>query len=630
MRTSPWLILGVFLLAAAPRPAIAAESSTRLLNTVPAGAPLVLHIRSLPELIENWQHTPYAKMWGDPEVRAFFAPAIGLMATDSAKNPLTEFENTTGLKPMEFVALFPGEFVVALVGLPDGPESKSPSVVVGARLGGNRAKIEAVLKKAREKRPDTDKETILEEEFQGETLHVTVKQGVEAGEKSEAEAWAIVDDVFWIAQPKAALQQAIANWKRGGATAALAASAGFASIYQRSPGAQASVYFNLEAVVQLVLQTLERQEAAKAANAAPGAQPSPLEAMGLKSAAIVHALGVDALRSMHATLTIEKKATTLAGGLTWTEQRGLLKMFAYGDPPAPQPGFVSPAWSSVSSVRFSVAQVFESIKEIARTANPMFEFMLMQQVTGLNQQLGVDIERDFFGSFGDEIVFADSLEDLPGNPIGSEKLGVLSLANAEAFGRVLDAILGLAPGVASQFQDREYLGQTIRTITLPMPAAGGMSAMEISYAITPRQLLLDIGGSGMIETAIRGLNGDSPSFWAQPAVVAALQQLPPGGSSFTYQDVRKVVVQSFSKIAQLAAAAAAAPESDEEPAPDEDGGAPRAKARPGKKSPGLGAMVDPNAVPREETIAKYLSTSASAVYRESDGFRFVARVNHVE
>jgi hypothetical protein len=80
----------------------------------------------------------------------------------------------------------------------------------------------------------------------------------------------------------------------------------------------------------------------------------------------------------------------------------------------------------------------------------------------------------------------------------------------------------------------------------------------------------------------------------------------------------------------LAAIAAKQPPIEDESGPDEDGSVPHVKSKARKKAPGLGDFIDPGALPRDETLAKYWSTATGAVYRESDGIRFVNRVNHVE
>ena len=249
----------------------------------------------------------------------------------------------------------------------------------------------------------------------------------------------------------------------------------------------------------------------------------------------------------------------------------------------------------------------------------------------LTQQTGIDVERDVFGAFGDEVVRAyvfPSGDDAA--PQDNEQLWAVSLANAEALTRSLEVVWAMAPQVASQFQDRDYLGHTIRSITVPFPGPGGMTLMSISYAITPSHLFLDLGGAKMIETAIQRLDGTGASFWTQAPVVAAMKDLPPGGSSFTYQDVRQVIFSAFVQLAEMARKSAdAAGAGDDEPSLDEEGRPiiPRAAAK--KSPPGLQQFIDPDALPSRATLEKYFGVSFGAIYRDADGIRFHARYNNV-
>lgn len=639
------LTLAGLLAAAHASFGFAADGPSRLLQSVPAGAPMILHVRDLSAVLENWQHTPFAKMWADPQIRAFFAPAAELLNDPEAEKGFAQLQEATGMAPAELIRLLPGEFVFAMMNLPSAGDEEAgltPQGIFGAVLGENREKIEELIEQAREKN-DTDGS--VTEEFQGETLYVQMEKDEATGETREEGAWAIVDDIIWFGTPKTSLQEIIANYKRGGADRPVTTSEGFAAVYRRDPEAQAAIYVDLGRLVELVRAGIAHEQAAEQAEAAALAteegggavpQPSMMQQMGLTPDVIVKALGLDALRGFYGTFRVSEPAIAMTMGVTWTEQRGLLRLLAYGDAPAPQPHFVPPGWSAVNATRFRISEVLEAIKEVARNANPMLEFMLTQQLDGLKQQTGVDLEKDFFGSFGDELVVASSYpKNGVTNPMmPGETLLALPLANAESFTRVLDVAWSMAPMIAQQFQNREYLGHTIRTLTVPMPGPAGTAALSLAYAITPTYLFVDVNGTSMVETAIQRLNGEGEQFWTQPEVVAALQGLPSGSSGVSYQELAPIVHNMFrqwSNLAKLMPAQGAAGMDPVEPGVDENGSpiGPAAASGP-DAAEGLRQLIDPDALPSQETLEKYWSTATGATYREADGVRFVFRIHNAE
>lgn len=636
MRSFSWPACSLLIAAAVAAPAIAADGSSNLLRVVPADAPIVMHVRDLPALVKNWEHTPFAHTWAEPEVQAFLAPAIAKFASEGGAGALADFQEATGMSPLEFAQSFPGELMMVITELPFGSDG-DPHFVMAADLGGNRAKVEALIQQAEAKNTVGENETAVEEEFQGEIIHLRVTKNPKSGVTSETEAWAIVDDVFWFGSPKVAVQEAIAHWKGDGAETPITTAQDFAAIRRNHAGAQALFYVNLESIMQLAIADMESdQEEAEAAAAESGEEPpgSPFAMLGMSPAEFVHAFGFDALRGIHFSLSLAEDATSIGGGLTWTEKRGLLKLLAIGEAPAPQPAFISADWPSVSADRFSFAQMIQGLKEAAGEANPMFEFMISQQLTQLNQGLGIDLERDLFGSIGDEIVRAYGATAADADADAStEQLWALSLVNAETFSNALTTIWQLAPQVAAQFQERDYLGTDIQSIMLPIPSGDGMNLVPLAYAITPGYLLLDVGGTAMLETALQNMDKPGESFWSQPKVVAAMKAIPAGSSSFTFQDLNAIVAPALTAFAGLASTAQQAGEEDEDLELDEDG---RPIIRPpgededeDSDTPELEELIDPTAVPSAEAVAKHWGTGAGGTYLDADGVRILYRIEHV-
>jgi len=579
----------------------AAGESSSLAAVVGEDVPFVIHVREMSQLVESWQYTPVARMWAEPEVKRFFAPAIAKFSGEDAESFGAKMKAETGLGPREVLDLFPGEVLLAVLDIPDrkaGPQVE-PRFVLGAEVGENRSTLESLIEQAQEEN------LALTEEFQGETLYVAIEATAE-GEPRETLSWVFLDDVFWLASPKDALQEIIANTKRGGASSPVTAAPGFAAVYQDNPNAQLAFYLNLEAVMQEVVSQID-------AEVGPDGTPAgPFANLGVSTADAFRALGLSSLGGLYAAATIEPIASTWTVGLKWNEQRGLLKMLAYGEAPAPRPSFASDTWYNATASRFSIAALVDAIKETARDLNPAYGAMIEQQIVGINGSLGIDIERDFFGSFGDEILQAADIRDAaPGalSPILVNQLIAFSLSNPDAFRRSVDSLLAMVPPDFTQMiTPREYLGETINTIAPPT----GDGSFNVSYAIARNQLLVGIGSPSMVETVIQSFGGTGGSLWDEPDVAAALAELPSGSSAVSYSDIRRAVSMGFNAIAAVAA---------QPTVPNEEGVS---------QPPGWLDWIDPTVVPRPEVIEKYWSTAAGAIYREPDGLRSVGRVRHVE
>lgn len=603
-------LLRLFVAAAALGSALLAVAAPalQLPRALPADTTVVFYVRNVPELLANWEHSPGGKAWQDPEMRKFFAPTVRFLEEDKAGNPLHEFRKSTGLEPRELLELFPGEVALAILRIDPylrDEEKNDPQMVLLAQIGANRAKIEELVRKGREKSGEHE----VDEEFQGETLHLIVKADAESGAQRPAEGWAIVGDTFVMAEPKAVLQQIVANLKRGGAPDSLAASEEFAAIFARQPDTGFTAFFNAEACMGPILEHLRATGGAN-----PGANP-----LGLTPDDIMRHLGLDALRSLSFSFAMTRENSAGELRLGWRERRGLWRILALGEPPVNLPAEMPETWASVAAGRFSIGEMYRAIMDTLRAAAPALEGGARQQIANLNKQLGVDLERDLIGSFGDEFFTGENPAVGPdGQPNllrPTNQLIGISLADAAKFTRTLETLKGMLPPAATQMiASREYLGETINTVTPPTPGAP-----SVSYAITRSHLLVAVGDPGMIESVLQGRAGTGRSAWKKPEVVAALAELPPGYSAVGAYDLGRMMNMVFDiLIATQGKAAADAP-------PPAEGEAEAAPAAPAGMQ-----FVDPAARPSAEVIAKYWGTSASANYIDGTGLRVVFRLKHRE
>jgi hypothetical protein len=603
MYIKPSILVFGLTLAVAPSTSFAADD-TDLAGLLPEDTLAVLHIRSLPALRATWEFNPLARTWAEPEVQAFIAPALEKFQEENSGGLIELVQAETGMTPDELLDLFPGEFAIAvpnLLSLLSEDDDQLPQLVILTQIGENPEPVEGLFNRLSEDEGDE----IAEEEFQGETIRTVLLMDEEADAPEEAFSWAIFDGVLVMATTRPGVQQVIDNSKRGGAEESLVRMPGFQAIYRGDPEAHIAFYLNLANIVQHLLAQVKEIEAARAPD-----QPSPLAMVGMTPEGIMTSLGLDKLTTLYGAGVLGKDATLFTTGIKWTERPGIMRILAYGDSPAPRPGFIPDHWINVTSSRFSLSEMYTGLKEVLQTGSPGLAALLEMRVAEMNQAMGIDIERDLVGNFGDEIVQAEALADRSAdaeNVAPTDRLWAVSIKDADSARRVVDALMVMFPGIAQALQSREYLGETIHSFEPPVVSAGGPPSPGFAYAITRNQVFVTMGKPSMLETAVQGLDGASDSIWSNQRIAEALGALPPGESMISYQDTKRIVVTMFDLITRG---------EDWFGGEDADG------------VEGSRHLFDMDAKPSVDVLAQHWGLAVSAAYIEADGIRSIGRLNH--
>lgn len=601
-----------FLIASGVVGSLGLSAAPQLSQIVPASAPFVLHVRDISELRTQWNDTGFAKAWEDPEIRKFLAPTIDALG-EGGDSLVGKIKADTGMEPEEFFGLFSGEAIFAVKDFASmfrGEGDASPQMLFAIDCGSSTDKIKELIAKAEKSSLDEDEEVSVEE-FQGETLHVTLKAEEEGGARTERQAWAVVDSFFLVGEPKAVLQEAIVAIKRGGVADPIAEHPALATLYRKSPDTHAVVHVGLDGIVGPALELLESTAGQTDANGNPTGPAAKLAQFGLTPRGLFQALGLDALRSLDFSVAFRERETVIEGDFSWTEKRGLLRMAAVGEPPVVRPDFVPDSWVSASVDNFSLGEAVNALMTTLADVSPAIEGMVRQQLAKANEQLGIDIERDFFGSMGAVMIGGYAVP--AGGPTQEHPLDqffAIKLSNPDAFRTAFDAILGGSP-LGQMLQGREYLGETIRETALP-------NGKSFAVAITREYFMVSVGGASMVESALQGMQGGSARpFWKKPEVVKALQSLPEGASSIVVADLGQMMGMIVDFLAENAAAS-------NEPAADEGGDDEEGGETPEK----MPFKVDPAARPSAETIAKYWSTMGRGLYQNPNGFHVIIKLDN--
>lgn len=623
MKIFPSVLLPLLALLAA-RPVCAA--SAPLVNLVGDDSVVVLYLADAPSFIKHWPETPWVKMWRDDEVKRYFAPWRAEMKLDEWDQ---RCKTDTGYTPGELLDFATGSALVALPDLNSLIEAQknktSPPFLIAVEVGGNASKIEKIIAAA-EAKDDRAKYTETTEDFNGATLHIT-----EVALKNETKpktlgVWTTSGGVFYASPSKEFLQRTLSAAKKGGCDNPLGQSDGFLRMEHRVGKAQLVVYANIKGIYPAAQKALAAKKPAGSAGAAPNPfVPDP--------SAILPALGLDAVNEIYLAATLGSDKADVDFGLTYSERRGLTKLFSTSAGAPPQPSFVPEKCFAVSSTRFSLKNFYDSLEEMLGNVSPMLGGMFEGYVKTFNQRFGIDIRRDLIGSLGDGLVSTNTLNEAagPDAPVNQrfQALYALSVENASTLTTAFESIKhGMFGENADKvFEKRSYLGHDIFTFAPPRPAAAeGMpqrpQPQSFSYAITDHWLFLGIGSAAPVESALQELDGKQASFWAKPDVKRnLLADLPDNATGFGYMDLGKIMPVYFNLIVQsmensrraaaMARAGRAGGDGNSADAGEEDLNKP---------------LVDANAKPDDATLAKYWSYFRSYFWHDADGAYATERI----
>lgn len=611
---------------------VAALSFASLRAAVPlnrlAGADttILLTVDDLGTLQKNWLQSPFGKTWNDPQVVRFLAPLREAMHIDEWDN---RCRAETGKSVDQLISGF-GSMALLITDLAPAIEDQTrktpPAVLLAVDLRDNRDAFVKMIEKERKK----DRQSEVTEEFQGETLHMETPPNASHGEAPFC--WVITGDVLMAGPGKAIVQKALSDYKRGGAESPCVETDGYRREVRRLPHAQIRFYVNMERVMAAVR--------AAASRAAANQNPNP---MGLTPDVIMTALGLDSFRGLSLSCEIGEKSSTMVWSVAYDQPHGIARLFtASTEGRVPDPTFLSGDWATVSSARFRIGVLYDVIEEVVRGMGPAIDGMFEGQVANLNKRAGIDIKRDIFENFGDEMYSAAQIDapDAGVKPFvpKQKQLLVVSLNDPKAFEAALMSLQNglLGPAAAQMFPTRDYLGATIHTMMKVAPGAAPGAAPSstpvFSYAVAQRHFVLGIGGDDLVEMAIQNLNSPQPSYWSRPAVRDALAKLPPGANGYGYADLHKLAPTYFNLFAQIMTMSqmrvkdghiVTAPHPGPMAGPA-NGVAPSEPAPVDQGKP----VVDMAQKPSAETIAQYWGPMTSANYRDEGEVHTVIRLEY--
>jgi prepilin-type processing-associated H-X9-DG protein len=155
-------------------------------------------------------------------------------------------------------------------------------------------------------------------------------------------------------------------------------------------------------------------------------------------------------------------------------------------------------------------------------------------VEGIQQQLGIDFQKDLFEALGEVLVlYGDARQGVLG--LGSGL--AIAVDDAKALRSALDKLTGrLMQGgggpMMPQIQAARRLGRTVTYIDLP-----GFPVITPSWAVDDKWLILGLSPQ-TVDVFLRRVDGKLDRWAPPPEVKAALAELPGKYTSLTYSDPR--------------------------------------------------------------------------------------------
>ena len=568
-----------------------------LTEIVPTGAPVVYYVADVPNTIDEWAKSPLAELWNDPQVRAFFAPLRKELEIDTWD---TTVKKETGYSLEEIKGMLTGDLVVYLgdmeLILEEGAEDLDFSMTMLATVGDNASKFEKLILEQKEKAAekaeadDGEAETTTEiREFRGIDIHV--ESTYEGDDLTDETGWAVVDGVFAFSSPVKALETAITSILDGGVDNQLRSGVNFRTVSQHTRGADSWFFMDIDPWIPMVRTALDKGLAA----AQEAGSPFPMD-----PATLMDALGVEAMQALFATFDLDDQTMAMDLGLTYTEDRGLIKLLAYGPEEAPRSTFIPIDSDGFSTAQFDFGGAWSALVNIVNGVNPALMGMAAMQLESMVQGAGaeLDLKRDLLENLTGEMASIQNLDGIVGESIADlqleqDQIFALGIHQREALENTIETIKGMVGQGSQFFSERDFEGHTIFTLDLPQ-AEGQAQGAGFAYVVTDAYCLISMGSPATLEKVLLKIGTKGKSVWKQQPVRRAFGLLPEGAASLQYQDLVSIGDLIFHAISV-------------------------ADNFKGDNDGEDFEICDPSAKPDSGVLGKYLSSGVSGVWKDDKG-----------
>jgi hypothetical protein len=624
--TLAWLIV----LSIASANAAAAESLT---SQLPDDLQVVMVVRDVTTISPRWQAGALGRAGADPQMQKFLAPIQEsfkeLFGEDAAEEGAVTFEDF--LEPLSGMLALVIPDIERLdndVEMPEGVDSLD-GVLFLADVGDADALRSVMVRNAsfqQEHSEDEHSLRVSEEEFLGKMLS-NQEWLNEEGETIASIVWSIVGEQLLFGDP--VLVRTHLERIHNGVDRAFSDRSEMRSLMSNAPNADIWISVAIDKIIPALIQAAEEEAAAEAAAAATAAaeagegEPGEEQVMpsgpfaDIKPQVVFEALGLDALEGAAMAITFEPAETSIDMVVTYSENRGLIKVMAYKPGPVDYPKFIPAHAYEAAVVNFSFAEMWQGVREIFVAFEPGMIEMFDAQLAQMKEATGFDLEKNLIDSLGDTLFVASFLpeDDRPGEGGGDagdlskvQQVVGLAVEDTEAFDAGLGTLVALLSQAGPGFREVEYLDSVFYEMIQPQVESSENGAEEtpppesVAFSHAGGYLLISSNGTEPLRAILARMSEPGKSIWQEKKVKDGLKYLS--------EDAAAVSVSSTFELGQLMlngfmeGLAAAGDEED--------------------------SMVDPDNLPEAETFAKYFNTAVNGVYKTDSELRIVWKLLSTE
>jgi len=530
------------------------EAAAHLESYLPENSLLLMSVSDYSDVTRKSKDSPVNDLFNDAKIREVLKPLthyVTRIINEDSDKPLITFDEVKAHLDGQIVLSLDISKMIAEVKA-GGDIASLPSVILLADLKDSEDFVD--LLSSRLKDQEDDKESIgsfgESEKFQGVTIHHFIVKDdsaseTEDGEKTEEEAaspdtldiyFGTISDTFFLTTDSAAAHDVVEAVK-GRETGTLAESEAFSGILAQTEDMDEYLYLNAKPLDELVDASIRKGMAPK-----EGEEPNPLKPT---PDAVINATGMNSFKNVLVGVTFDSDNVRLNTNIAVDTSFGIGRLFrAYAQNYA-TPDFIPESAVSVNASGFNLGTLLVEARQIAFTASPMFAMLYQAQIGQLQEQIGIDFEKDLIGNFDDGLVCftLDNPEAANTDLTNRQQIFALKIKDATSFKRSLDAVLAITP-YAQKIERRDFSGTEI--IVFNNDASTPVFAMAHKDG-----WLLMSEKPTTLQNAISSGDGKK-SFWQSKAYDELGDgKLPAGGIGVTYDDFDALVKTLLYTVAKV-------------------------------------------------------------------------------
>lgn len=476
------LVLGA---VCAALPAAPALSQSAFAKALPADTTMYVSFPDIRTSIEQMKDMPVGKIWREPDVQDFFADALKMaqehwdQAMEQAR--AAHEQGQLPFDPDELVKarVHSASFAITKLALDvhDGPDSPLPRIGMLAHLDfGDSAPIwhKVIQTGLQMLAAEAGDDVARSERDVGGTKVVSLRP-TEAPDALEMSLEiAFVGNGVIVGTLAADVDTVLGNLQSGEAGLTASTAWQTAAGQLDLQGAEAEFFFRPGAALDFVIDVLEIAKA-------EGELPPMVKVDGIERA--LHALGLRGIQGIASTSRYEsgKSVSETFVAAPADQRRGLLT--SAGAPIGRSfLKWIPKDAVSFSAFRFDLSKIYSTLVGAVRAYDEQMAEHLLGQLAQAEDQLGISLEKDLFGAFGDE--FVSWQMPMAAVSAAPEMAVLLKVNDQERLLKTLDTFAQLSDGKFS-IDKVERRGITVHQVRLDIDFGSEMGAMNPLQMFVP-------------------------------------------------------------------------------------------------------------------------------------------------